>query len=65
VHLGRGRDHRPARLAADCGYWSIANLTTIPDAPELLIPPARHARHGKPRKDGRPSESKATRSARP
>jgi hypothetical protein len=47
------------RLAADSGYWSIANVSAIPDAPELLIPPARHGRHGKPRKDGRPSESKS------
>jgi hypothetical protein len=36
------------RLAANSGYWSIANVSTIPDAPELLIPPARHGRHGKP-----------------
>ena len=50
---------RPERLAAGSGYWSIANLTLIPDAPELLIPPARHGRHGKPRKDGRPSESRS------
>jgi len=54
-----GITDRPGRLAADSGYWSIANLTTIPDAPELLIPPARHGRHGKPRKDGRPSESRS------
>jgi transposase len=47
------------RLAADSGYWSIANLTTIPDAPDLLIPPARHGRHGKPRKDHKPSASKS------
>ena len=47
------------RLAADSGYWSIANASAIPDAPELLIPPARHGRHGKPRKDGKPSESKS------
>jgi transposase len=47
------------RLAADSGYWSIANVSAIPDAPELLIPPARHGRHGKPRKDGKPSESKS------
>jgi hypothetical protein len=45
------------RLAADSGYWSIANVSAIPDAPELLIPPARHGRHGKPRKDGKPSVS--------
>jgi len=46
-------------LAADSGYWSIANVSAIPDAPELLIPPARHGRHGKPRKDGKPSESRS------
>jgi hypothetical protein len=50
---------RPERLLADCDYWSIANLTAIPNAPELLIPPARHGRQGKPRKDGKPSESKS------
>jgi transposase len=47
------------RLAADSGYWSIANVSVIPDAPELLIPPARHGRHGKPREDGQPSASKS------
>src|SRR5215217_5060960 len=47
------------QLAADSGYWSIANVSAIPDAPELLIPPARHGRHGKPRKDGKPSESRS------
>jgi transposase len=54
---------RPEVLLADSGYWSIANLTTvpatIPDAPELLIAPAKHGRQGKPRKDGRPSESRS------
>jgi transposase len=54
-----GIDDRPEAALADSGYWSIDNLTTIPDAPELLIPPARHARHGKPRKDGKPSESRS------
>jgi len=54
-----GIDDRVQRLAADSGYWSIANVSAIPDAPELLIPPARHGRHGKPRKDGKPSESKS------
>jgi hypothetical protein len=34
-------------------------VSAIPDAPELLIPPARHGRHGKLRKDGKPSESKS------
>jgi hypothetical protein len=52
---------RPGTLLADCGYWSIANLTGIPDAPQLLIPPARHGRQGKPRKDGKPSASRSDR----
>jgi Transposase DDE domain len=46
-------------LLADSGYWSIANLTQIPNAPELLIPPPKHGRHGKPRKDGKPSASRS------
>jgi transposase len=50
---------RPAMLLADSGYWSIANLTTIPDAPELLIWPASTGRTGKPRKDGKPSASRS------
>ena len=52
-------DQRPGTLLADCGYWSIANLTTIPAAPELLIWPAKTGRTGKPRKDGKPSASKS------
>jgi transposase len=54
-----GIQARPGTLLADCGYWSIANLTDLPDAPQLLIPPARHGRHGKPRKDGKPSASRS------
>jgi hypothetical protein len=54
-----GIPERPGTLLADCGYWSIANLTEIPDAPALLIPPARHGRQGKPRKDGKPSASRS------
>jgi transposase len=54
-----GIPQRPGRLLADSGYWTIANLTAIPDAPELLIPPARHGRQGKPRKDGKPSASRS------
>jgi transposase len=50
---------RPGRLLADSGYWTIANLTQLPDAPELLIPPARHGRQGKPRKDGKPTASRS------
>jgi Transposase DDE domain len=52
-----GIQDRPGTLLADSGYWSIANLTQIPEAPQLLIPPPKHGRHGKPRKDGRPSLS--------
>src|SRR6266540_1780969 len=54
-----GIQDRPGTLAADSGYWSIANLTEIPDAPELLIPPPKPGRHGKPRKDGKPSASRS------
>jgi transposase len=52
-----GIDDRPAAALADSGYWSIANLTAIPNAPDLYIPPAKHGRQGKPRKDGKPSAS--------
>jgi transposase len=54
-----GIQDRPGTLAADSGYWSIANLTQLPGAPQLLIPPPRHGNHGKPRKDGKPSGSKS------
>ena len=54
-----GIDDRPETALADSGYWSIDNLTTIPDAPDLYIPPARHGRQGKPRKDGKPSASRS------
>jgi transposase len=54
-----GIAERPGTLLADSGYWTMANLTAIPDAPELLIPPARHGRQGKPRNDGKPSESRS------
>jgi hypothetical protein len=50
---------RPGRLLADSGYWTIANPTQLPDGPELLIPPARHGRQGKPRKDGKPTASRS------
>jgi transposase len=56
---GVGIAERPTTLLADCGYWTIANLTEIEGAPELLIPPAKHGRQGRPRKDGRPSESRS------
>jgi hypothetical protein len=51
--------NRPATLLADSGYWSIANLTSIPGAPELLVWPAATGRTGKPRKDGKPSASRS------
>ncbi len=54
-----GIPERPRTLLADSGYWSIANLTTIPDAPELLVWPASTGRTGKPRKDGKPSASRS------
>jgi transposase len=54
-----GIAERPGTLLADCGYWTIANLTQLPGALELLIPPARHGRQGKRRKDGKPSESRS------
>jgi hypothetical protein len=52
---------RPGTLLADSGYWSIANLTQVSDAPELLVWPAATGRTGKPRKDGKPSGSKSDR----
>jgi hypothetical protein len=54
-----GVQDRPGTVLTDCGYWTIANLTQLPDVPELLIPPARHGRQGKPRKDGKASESRS------
>jgi len=48
---------RPGTVLADSGYWSIANLTTTLDAPELLVWPAKTGRTGKPRKGGQPSAS--------
>jgi transposase len=50
---------RPEQLLADSGYWSIANLTSIPDPPELLVWPSKTGRTGKPRKDGKPSASRS------
>jgi transposase len=50
---------RPGRLLADSGHWSMAKLTSIPDAPQLLIWPSKTGRTGKPRKDAKPSASKS------
>jgi hypothetical protein len=58
--LGAADIHqRPQKLLADSGCWSIANLTTIPDAPDLLVWPSKTGRTGKPRKDGKPSASRS------
>jgi hypothetical protein len=54
-----GIDERPEAALADSGYWSIENVTEIPNAPEFYIPPAKHGRQGKPRKDGKPSASRS------
>jgi transposase len=59
-----GIPQRPGTVLADSGYWSIANLTTIPDAPELLVWPTKAGRTGKPRKDGQPSASRSEGCAR-
>jgi hypothetical protein len=42
-----GIQEQPDTPLADSGYWSIANLTRIPGAPELLIPPAAAPRPGR------------------
>jgi hypothetical protein len=52
------------RLAADSGYWSIANVSTIPDAPELLIPPARMAATASPARTASHRNPRATACAR-
>jgi transposase len=50
---------KPRRRDEASNPKATANLTQIPDAPELLIPPARHGRQGKPRKDGKPTASRS------
>ncbi len=55
-----GIPERPRTLLADSGYWSIANLTTIPDAPELLVWPASTGRTGKPARTASPRRPEAT-----
>jgi len=53
------RRRKPRVLVADAGYWRAENVDgSIAGAPELFIPVAKHARRGKPRKDGLPSGSK-------
>jgi hypothetical protein len=48
--VAAGIPDRLGTLLADSGYWSIANLTSIPDAPELLVWPSKTGRIGKPGK---------------
>ena len=60
-----GIDDRPQAALAHSGYWSIDNLTTILNAPELYIPPARHGRQGKPASTASPRHPAATASAPP
>ena len=55
-----GIDARPQRLAADSGYWSIANVSAIPDAPELLIPPPVTAAKASPARTASPRNPRAT-----
>jgi hypothetical protein len=55
-----GIQGRPATLLADCGYWSIANLTEIPGAPELLIPPAGTAARASRARTASPRRPAAT-----
>jgi hypothetical protein len=41
-------------VVADAGYWRAANVDgSIPDAPELFCPVAKHGRCDKPRQDGK------------
>lgn len=54
-----GIDAQPGCLVADAGYWRAENVNgSITGAPELFIAVAKHARRGKPRRDGKPTESK-------
>jgi Transposase DDE domain/Transposase domain (DUF772) len=48
-----------ARSPRPTSARTASNLTEIPNAPNLYIPPAKHGRQGKPRKDGKPSASKS------
>jgi transposase len=53
------RRRKPRTLVADAGYWRAENVDgSIAGAPELFIPVAKHARRGKPRKDGHETGSK-------
>ena len=63
--VAAGIRERPGALLADSGYWSIANLTAIPNAPEFYIPPARHGRQGKPARTANRRRPRATGSGQP
>jgi hypothetical protein len=46
-------------VVADAGYWRAANVDgSLPDTPELYITVAKHARRGRPRRDGQPAEDR-------
>jgi transposase len=50
---------QPQAAVADAGYWRASNVDgSIPNAPELFIPVARHGRRDKPRQDGQPTAEK-------
>lgn len=54
-----GITQTPTSLVADAGYWKAENVDgSTPDLPDLYIRPAKHGRRGKPRKDGKASQSK-------
>lgn len=54
-----GIRRRPRAMVADAGYWRARNVDgSIAGAPELFITVARHARRGRPRRDGLASASK-------
>jgi transposase len=59
-----GITERPGTLLADAGYWTIANLTGIPGAPELLIPPPGTAGRASPARTASRRRPAATGSAR-
>jgi hypothetical protein len=60
-----GIPQRPGTLLADSGYWTIANLTAIPNPPELLIHPPGMAAKASPARTASRRRPEATGSAPP
>jgi hypothetical protein len=58
-----GIPQRPGTVLADAGYWTIANLTQLPDATELLIPRPATAGRASPARTASPRSPEATGSA--